>query len=50
MFTFKDKTGQSTFKVNTTETEEFSKCLNSNKPVTEQALDWMNVLVAQCTL
>ena len=48
MLNFKDKTGQIIFKENTTKTKEFSKCLLSNKPLKDQALDWMNVLVAQC--
>ena len=48
MFNFKDKAGQIIFKENTTKTKEFSKCLLSNKPVKDQAVDWMNLLVAQC--
>ena len=48
MLNFKDKTGQIKFKENTTKTNDLSNCLLSNKPVKEQALDWMNVLVAQC--
>ena len=45
VFHFKDKHGIERFKLSTTETEEFTNCFMDNKDVSDQASDWMKVLV-----
>ena len=48
IFNFKDREGKEKFKTNTTQTNEFSECFMSNKPVDSQANDWMKTLITHC--
>ena len=50
IFNFKDKEGKARFKINTTNTTDFTNCLKNNKPVDVQALDWMNILIKHCEI
>ena len=48
IYNFKDREGKEKFKINTTQTNEFSECFMSNKPVDSQANDWMKTLITHC--
>ena len=49
LFNFRDKASQERFRLNTTETTDFSKCFMSSKSVNLQSQDWIEVLMTQYT-
>ena len=48
IWNFKDKESQNVFKIQTSETKEFSKCFENNLPLFEQIENWRKVLKTHC--
>ena len=48
IFLFKDTNQQEVFKKNTTETEDFTKCINDKNNLSNSISNWMNVLNKHC--
>ena len=49
MFNFKDKNCQEAFKINTSETEDFTDCFNGEAPLNEKINNWKRVLMSHCS-
>ena len=49
IFNFKDKKSQEEFKINTTETNEFTACFNGEKSLSDKIENWRKVLISHCT-
>ena len=50
MYNFRDPKGQNTFKTNTTNTTDFSKCFMTDSTVDCQADNWMKLLMTHCAM
>ena len=48
IFNFKDKKSQEAFKINTSETDEFTECFNGEDPLIQKIEKWRKVLNSHC--